>query len=387
MLTTQGSTYWPGIKEVVMNAPAPIVAVFGSARPEIVGSKEEEARTACVELGSELAKQGWSIAVYSSDKTLIEADIVQGFISQGTGSDGSITCYYPRGANISFPEMASHSALFRAVIDPSDDWEVSFYRSLEKVDGILVLGGGPTTLIAWHIALTKGLPVVAIAEFGGSSTKLWQYLSSERERFQDEDIQTMARWTSHSAAECIASLVRQHERRQSTITAEQLAMSAIQADAQRWREHQANQRARTFRIALAVRFFVIFLGLLITGLTISDTGVVYTSVLILGLCSAGGVGATVRMLAPSPPESGGWTAPVVGVVVGLMLSLFYLVPQLIGAAGFLLPQSTIEPSTRVQYVSALLVAFLAGLGFDYALSQLIQRARKPGEEIAGSSSS
>src|SRR5687768_5027028 len=130
MLTTQGSTYWPGIKEVVMNAPAPIVAVFGSARPEIVGSKEEEARTACVELGSELAKQGWSIAVYSSDKTLIEADIVQGFISQGTGSDGSITCYYPRGANISFPEMASHSALFRAVIDPSDDWEVSFYRSL-----------------------------------------------------------------------------------------------------------------------------------------------------------------------------------------------------------------------------------------------------------------
>jgi hypothetical protein len=180
-------TYWASIKEVDMNAPTPIVAVFGSTRSEIVGSKEEEARTACVELGSELAQQGWNIAVYSSDPTLIEADVVKGFISQGTGSEGSITCYYPRGANISFPEMASHSPLFRNVVDPSDDWEVSFYRSLEKVDGILVLGGGPTTLIAGHIALTKGLPVVAIAEFGGSSTKLWQYLSSERQRFQVPD--------------------------------------------------------------------------------------------------------------------------------------------------------------------------------------------------------
>jgi hypothetical protein len=67
-----------------MNAPTPIVAVFGSVRSEIVGSKEEEAHTACVELGSELARQGWNIAVYSSDKTFIEADVVQGFISQGT---------------------------------------------------------------------------------------------------------------------------------------------------------------------------------------------------------------------------------------------------------------------------------------------------------------
>ena len=43
---------------------------------------------------------------------------------------------------------------FNEKVDASSDWEVSFYRSLSKVDGLLVLGGGPSTLIAGQIALS-----------------------------------------------------------------------------------------------------------------------------------------------------------------------------------------------------------------------------------------
>jgi hypothetical protein len=40
---------------------------------------------------------------------------------------------------------------------------------------------------------------------------------------------------------------------------------------------------------------------------------------------------------------------------------------------------------RIQYISVLLVAVLAGLGFDYAFEQLLKRSRERGEEIAHAS--
>jgi hypothetical protein len=61
-----------------MEASQPIVAIVSSARPQIVGDLEPAAYLAYKELGRELAKAGWHIAVYASDPNFIEAGVVCG---------------------------------------------------------------------------------------------------------------------------------------------------------------------------------------------------------------------------------------------------------------------------------------------------------------------
>lgn len=68
--------------------------------------------------------------------------------------------------------------------------------------------------------------------------------------------------------------------------------------------------------------------------------------------------------------------------MGFVFSLLYLIPQLIQGSGFLIPEETgISRATRVQYISSLIVAFLAGLGFDFAVEQLLNKAKQSGGQI------
>src|SRR5207342_1582998 len=128
-------------------------------------------------LGRELASKGLGIVVYSSDPQFIEADAVRGYVESGDAKPGSIQIRRPREADGGeFPEVAAHSALFDLRPDSSADWEVSFYRSLFQTDGVLLIGGGRSTLTTGLIALARKIPVVALACFGGNAAKVWEAL-------------------------------------------------------------------------------------------------------------------------------------------------------------------------------------------------------------------
>lgn len=240
---------------------------------------------------------------------------------------------------------------FNEKVDASSDWEVSFYRSLSKVDGLLVLGGGPSTLIAGQIALSLDLPIVAIAFFGGTALKIWQqHLSAKPAFIDNSDVQVMARWNNNSADQCIQSLANQYIRRQSKAATEEKELQAIKEKSLRWDEHllqKGEDKARTVLAATALGIFVIFL---ILGLITNPRPWLYSLVTILGLCVAGRMGATVRMLTPTAGVTRKWVAPVLGTTVGLVFSLLYALPQVIQNAGFLIPTNDpITPATRVQY--------------------------------------
>jgi len=96
-----------------------------------------------------LAKAGMRILVYSSGEDFLEGPIVRGYIESQVAATGSIQVRYPfTGAKPAFPEQQAHRRMFDWRPDDSPDWETSFYRSLNEVDGILLLGGGSSTLIA-----------------------------------------------------------------------------------------------------------------------------------------------------------------------------------------------------------------------------------------------
>jgi hypothetical protein len=169
----------------------------------IVGSVEEgrnydppvrnaaEAKKIAELLGTELAKRGYGIIVYAGD--FIERDVVRGFVKTAKVRK-SIRVLFPshqKGAE-QFPEYASHKTLFDPVVDESPDWEMSFYGSLARVDGIVIIGGARSTLITGVLALSYRIPMIALQSFGGSGEKIWKALAAGRGLTTKDEANEMA---------------------------------------------------------------------------------------------------------------------------------------------------------------------------------------------------
>jgi hypothetical protein len=129
------------------------IAIVGGADPERNDPQRsdsykpkvhiEAANAIAQALGAELAKRGHSIIVYHSGAAYIEAEVVKGFANAAPRNERSIIVRQPQmGTPAIFQEEKTHPKLFRRIVDTSDLWEVSFYRSLADSDGVILIGGG-----------------------------------------------------------------------------------------------------------------------------------------------------------------------------------------------------------------------------------------------------
>ena len=123
----------------------PKVAVVGSVDETRLFdppmTEPEKARQACEELGAGLAAAGWDLIVYSAKRGFVEADVVRGYVGSGKAMPGSIQVRAPIGKS-GFDELSTHPEVFDPRADASSNWEVSYYRSLFGVDGVLLVGVG-----------------------------------------------------------------------------------------------------------------------------------------------------------------------------------------------------------------------------------------------------
>src|SRR6185437_4380917 len=162
--------------------PSPLIAIVGSVHQ----SREVEfanraiplkniplAKTAAENLGKALAQKGCRILVYSSDAAFIEPDIVRGYVESKEAQPESIEVLYPMNQRPAFPEEKDPKGLFHFTQDTHSEWEISFYRSLRDVDGVILMGGGTSTLIAGLVAMSFGKSIVACETFGGYASKIW----------------------------------------------------------------------------------------------------------------------------------------------------------------------------------------------------------------------
>lgn len=365
----------------------PIVAIVGSARHEIMGESEPRARQAAQLIGAELARCGCSIAVYGSNVEYIEYDVVKGYLTSTEKKPRSIICIYPSKTKIEFEGMEANSKCF--VFHTSLDWEVSFYRSLFKMDGILLFGGRQSALIAGQVSLSRDLPIVAVGSFEGAAQTIWrEHLSKKPGNISEEDLQIMGRWDDTSPAGIVGSLMSQYKKNDEKLKAESQSLDAIKKKADLYDQLMAQAKSDKKKSVLAIVFLVAFVVFLIFGLAAAMADRMYTTMSILGLGCAGGMGATIRLLGAKAPEtSGKWSTPVIGIAVGLVFALIYHIPQIVQGSDFLLPDpKNLENMSplRVQYICSMLVAFLAGLGFDYSLEQLIKKSKSDTERIAAS---
>lgn len=235
------------------------------SRPQIavVGSVDETrqfdppvtdpaaARLACEEIGQGLAQAGWDLIVYSGKPAFVEADVVRGYLRADKTLPGSIHVRAPLGKG-GFGEFSAHGKAFDIQPDPSGDWEVSFYRSLPSADGVLLVGGGRSTLVTGLIALTMRIPIIAAATFGGNAQKVWERLWNENNDATADDVAAMAApWQEGAAAVLVHSVVAQRDAREHRARDE---------------ERRARWESRRTRIGLAV--VVALLLLAVAGLAV-----------------------------------------------------------------------------------------------------------------------
>ncbi|MFC5925077.1 hypothetical protein [Micromonospora vulcania] len=335
---------------------APTIAVVGSV---VVGRTYDPplrdgtvGLAAAEEIGRELAERGCRLVVFSSDEDFIEAAAVRGYAGSDQARPGSIEVRGPyRTDHAGFPEAQHRPELFDARPEPTADWEVSFYRALLHVDGILLVGGGRSTFIAGLIALSRRIAVAPVGTFGGAAEKTWQRLHGEPDAATEEDLSALVGpWRSGSARTVVASLLRQHERR--LTERERL---------RRQTDTEARRRARSLVAALVF---------LLAGLATLPANVAWrpgtwaaVALLVAGPLSAAMCGALIRN---AFDEAGEWLrAAVFGAAAGALSAVLFIAAQLATNPDLLKGDS----AARLGYF-VVPVGFAAGLAFDGVLAKL-----------------
>jgi fluoride ion exporter CrcB/FEX len=307
-----------------------------------------KARKAAEQLGKELAKSGAKLLVYGGP--YLEEDVVRGFVAGKPAKDRSVLMWYSKDQEPPpFPEEQTHPNLFERRVEKGAEWEIAFYRSVTRADGVILMGGSSSTKICGQVAIGTRLPVIALAEFGGGAAAVWQTLSAGEDLPNREEIDLMARpWDdAHSAADCVKALLAQRERRRSGEGAPHPILSI-----------------------LAVLLFLLALSIVPW---VWGQGKFEVWMLFLTPVLAGGAGAAIRPLVDRMRGTQGVAQAVlatvaVGLVAGGVAGVLFITAQLTANPDL---ATGIEKYAQRSIPFALGVGFVAGLTADAVFGKLL----------------
>jgi hypothetical protein len=309
-----------------------------------------KAKKAAEELGTELARRGARLLVYGGP--FLEADVVRGFIAGKPAKDRSILMWYSKDNEPpAFPEEANWPKLFQRRQERGADWEIAFYRSITRADGVILIGGGNATKISGQVAIGTRMPLLALAEFGGAAAKVWETLSAGEDLPNRGDIDLMAQpWTDGAAANCISALFRQYERRRSIDAAPSPVFSIIAG--------------------------VLFLAALAIVPWVWGQNALPVWMLFFAPLLAGGAGAAIRPMIDRLRGAQG-TVPavlvtvVLGLIAGGIAGVLFVTAQLTADPQLTASAADIVPYAQRSIPFAVAVGFVAGLTSDAVFGRLL----------------
>jgi len=347
-------------------ATDPIIAIVGNVK---TGSTAPSAAEA---LGRELAKAGLRILVYSSGAEYLEGRIVRGFVASRLATPRSVQVRYPlHGQKPAFPEQETNGEVFDWRPDHSQDWEMSFYQSLNEVDGILLMGGGDSTMIAGLVAIGHGIAMLPLAGFGGNATKVWEALRPGRDLPTADEISLMARpdWTDDQASEYVKALK------------DQIARKA-EREKQRRIEELRRETSITLHACFALLLFVLSVVCVPVAWGLHLSYILSIWLLFMSPLLAGVAGSTIRLVfdlrqgSVSLNRQSAITTAALGLIAGGVAGLLFVTAQVTTA-----PTPNPVPGQEVQIVSTeqarklvpfgVLIGFIAGLTLDAVFRKLI----------------
>ena len=326
------------------------IAIVGSVSPTRTDYHDPvrdhtAAVTTAEVLGAELAEQGFGLIVYSAHANFIEADLVRSYVATGKAKKKSIRWVYPAGDRPpEFAEYKSHDDLF----DPDGrkgEWELAYYRSLKDAGGILLMGGGYSTLITGLLAMNYSIPMIAFRHFGGSAEKIWNYLEAGQSLMTQDSINLMGR------------LPRGDDIRRLILSFKEQATESHR------RTRRGVWRALVAGLPLLLWVMSLPLGYQLigdAGSTTPGSKTLFLFLLFLVPLVAGASGATIRYALPSdehPPP----LATVLGAAAGAATGVLYIASQYVGGAPL---------HNFAWLLFAAIFGFVGGFTFDQVFAKL-----------------
>lgn len=352
------------------SAPNPIIAIIGNttAIPENTASAE----TAAEDLGRELAKAGFRIMVFSSKAGFVETPVVRGYVASQAAQDKSIQVSYPlEGARPSFDEQVKSSKVFDLKPDQSPLWQVPYYLPLKDVHGVLLFGGGESTLIAGLMAMSHRKAILALADFGGKAADVWKVLAPGRDlpTYDEKSVMATPAWSKELAGQCVQILRDQLSRR-------------AEEEKQKRLEELRNEVAMGRHAVIALVLFLLALSAVPLAWSFGFSFPVIVFLLFLSPAFAGVAGATIRLVfdrfqgSPMSKQSAITTAAL-GLIAGGIAGLLFITAQMTAlpqdAAGateaLIRDLQTKQASRLVPFGVA--VGFIAGLTLDAVFRKLL----------------
>ncbi len=368
-------------------AAEPRIAIVGSADParatELGLRNPNEALRAAAELGAELARRGCSIVIYSFRPQFIETTLSQGYLEAQAPRPKSIRLIYPY-ANGEPP--LGDCERFRQAFDPVPDrrpgWEISFYDSLKTVDGMVLIGGGQSTMVAGVISILDRRPILTLAGFGGSAGQLWQHLPEATITQDERTLMAESIWSHDSATRCVDALLRQRER----LLQEAAERQRTALEAQRAEEKRRRGLTRESGFAAAV----VVAAIIIAAVFFSSPPHSRTAIILLLFlvpCATGIAGAMLRRIFDDfrglpPSQTPAAEAWALGLAAGGLTGVVYAVAQLTafpdikGVTDAVLEQAKIEHASKL-LPTAMFTGFVAGLTLDAVFGKFIKKGAEP----------
>lgn len=358
------------------------IAIVGSCDPAREGELKlrnmPRAAEAGEAIGHALAKRGYHLIVYSSDPHYFEVDVVRGYAKVVEAEPDCIEVRYSASADSvpAFAEQKDGDPRFRPNPDSNENWEYAFYQSIPEVDGMILLGGGHSTLVAGIVTLGHKKPIVACAAFGGAARDVWHALGNQGNPNVKEDIAQMATegWSLAFGEKMVAILARQFEKLQleqeKQVEAEQLRIAQLVAS-RKSENRLVNDHVivSLFSLALGIFTFIytvampdiggrwwsvlMLISAVFTGVTGAATSVVYDKV----------IAGKNRLLQPV------YITILLGAVAGFAAAVLFILAQ-----AFANPSAQGTAAQPVQYDRLILytsiVGLVAGLTFENVFTRL-----------------
>lgn len=360
----------PGIIGQMAGTERAFVAIIGGFF-QLDPSKKDQAKAYARELGAALAKAGFGLVVYFSDDDSLEPHVVTGYVAVLLHDTPApcIRVRYPEKQKdiVKFAEQQARPALFDPKLMPLDDWEAPFYRSLVEpggVDAVILMAGNRAVLTAGQIVIARQLPTLALNNFDGSASIIWRELS-----------QTTAGYPTATTS-------------QPPVLVEWLRK---QVDARVLGQQRATMREAEYDRLTASNLptwltgitGLMLLVILALGIQLKPSVETYALLMFGGLVVAGATGALARTLMWGRTSAVA-TSLLLGGLAGLLVGIAYLIPQLIGAPGVFNPAAKdVTAPDKIQFISAIVAGFSAGIGFDTVFNRIKEGAKdlpiKPAE--------
>jgi hypothetical protein len=370
-----------------------LIAIVGSADPartdyEPPLKNPDQAKQAAAELGRELARAKHRILVYSSELRFIEADVVRGYVESGAAGTESILVRYPAivGPIPHFLEQDkdNYGRCFKDDPDSTPNWQVCFYRSLQRADAILLLGGGGSALIAFLIAEMNGIALLPIVAFGGSAQTVW-LLASRKFDEKVRRITGIHEWRADSAAQLVNAFASEHSRAVAEKKAEQDLALGIQQDIATQR--RAGQLAK--QAALSGLLLLAAVALALLGTFWPTTNPIYFGLFFLFtpiLAGAtGGLGRNLLDFYREEKEHPGHTtmvALVLGAFAGMVAAILFVAAQWASNPEIRNLDQSIPSGLRLLVLFELVIGLLSGITLDALLRQWEKEPPKFGSHNA-----